>query len=253
MRIATAGAVCLHGFTGDPESWDAVLAQRPPGIEAICPPISGHDPTIPLTGDSFEDEVDRLAGSLPRSRGRYHLAGYSLGGRLALGLLVRHRQLFSSATLIGAHPGLGSESERRRRRAADDALARRLERDGVERFVDHWQSLPLFATQGSLAPEVVEAQRRRRLKHGADGLAYALRVLSLGRMPDYRRRLPGLDLPVHLMAGERDGKFRRLVMDMASVMPRTTVEIVPGAGHNLLLEAPRSVSAAISRGIVPPR
>ncbi len=239
--------VCLHGFTADPGAWDAVLAALPGDVEAVCPPIAGHHPDQPLTATRFEDEVDRLAALLPRAGDPCHLAGYSLGGRLALGLLARHRRLFASATLIGTHPGLGDEAERRDRAAADDALARRLERDGLEAFVDHWQDLSLFATQRALPPEVLAAQRARRLQHRPEGLAHALRTLSLGRMPNYRSYLPALDLPVHLMAGERDLKFRRLAEAMAAALPRATLEIVPAAGHNLLLEAPRAVAVAISR------
>ncbi len=232
--------VCLHGFTGSPAAWDAVLAALPEDARALCPAIAGHHPDLPLAARRFEHEVDRLAALMPQSGG-LHLAGYSLGGRLALGLLVRHRQLFASATLIGAHPGLGGAAERRDRAAADDALARRLEREGTRAFVDRWQDLPLFATQSALPPEVLEAQRRRRLRHRPEGLAHALRVLSLGRMPDFRRHLPALDLPICLMAGEQDEKFRRLVEEMASALPRATIQVVPAAGHNLLLEVPRAV------------
>ena len=237
--------VCLHGFTGAPESWDAVLAELPPDVETLCPGIVGHDPDIPRTGSHFEDEVDRLAATLASTDGPYHLAGYSLGARLALGLLVCHRQLFCSATLIGVHPGLGSERERQERAIADDELAHRLERDGVERFVDFWQSLPLFNSQSTLPPEVLHAQRQRRLDHASEGLAYALRALSLGRMPDYRSRLPKLDVPVLLMAGAEDLKFSRLAEAMSVLLPSSTFETVPAAGHNLLLEAPPEVAASL--------
>ncbi len=240
--------ICLHGFTGAPESWDAVLERLPAAVEAICPPIVGHHPDIPLTGGSFEDEVDRLAGTLPRSGGPYHLAGYSLGGRLALGPLVRHTELFSSATLVGVHPGLGRHSERSERAATDEALARRLEQGGVESFVDHWQRLPLFDSQHALPPEILAQQRRQRLGHRSAGLAHALRALSLGRMPDYRNALARLGLPIHLMVGERDDKFCRLAETMAPSL-RAEVEIVPAAGHNLVLEAPDAVAAAIQRGV----
>lgn len=239
--------VCLHGFTGGPASWDAVLAELP-GVDALRPTIAGHGPTAPLAG-SFEDEVDRLARALPAAP--CHLAGYSLGGRLALGLLVHHRHRFASATLIGVHPGLATEEERRRRRAADEELAGMLERSGLEPFVARWEALPLFATQRALPREVLEAQQRTRLGHRARGLAHALRVLGLGNMPDDSGELPRLDLPVHCMAGELDPKFRRLAERTAAALPRGTVEIVPGAGHNLPLEAPGAVAAAISRSLRP--
>ena len=223
-----------------------MLAALPAEVAAVRPAIVGHDPRLPLSGRRFEDEVDRLARALPPAAGGdCHLAGYSMGARLALGLLARHRRRFASATLIGVHPGLASAGERRARQASDEALARRLESEGLERFIDHWQSLPLFRTQAGLPPAVLAAQRRQRLRHDPAGLAYALRLLGLGQMPDYRAELARLELPIRLLAGELDGKFRRLGESMAEALPQAEVEVVPGAGHNLLLEAPRAVAAAI--------
>ena len=131
--------VCLHGFTGAPESWDEVRAALPAGGRVECPSLLGHDPGDTFTSPTFEAEVDRLARQL---RGRasdpllhssvdepWHLAGYSLGGRLALGLLAGHPSLFASATLIGTSPGLEGEDERRQRREADERRARLLKRE----------------------------------------------------------------------------------------------------------------------------
>ncbi len=238
--------ICLHGFTGAPESWDEVVAALPAGVDVDRPHILGHDPDGTIESETFEDEVDRLAR---RWRGRgwrgLHLAGYSQGGRLALGLLVRHRDLFSSATLVGASPGLESDGDRRQRRADDDRLARRLEEEGLESFLEHWETIPLFASQQSLPSVKRTAQRAQRLRHRPVALARALRVLGLGVMPNYWRTLPELDLRVHLMAGELDEKFSRMSRQMAELLPRATVEIVPSAGHNLLLEAPESVARAL--------
>lgn len=241
-----AKVVCLHGFTGSPESWDDVVADLAADVDR--PPLLGHDPGDAIGSRSFEEEVDRLAHRF-RARGwnGLHLAGYSQGGRLAVGLLARHRELFASATLIGASPGLDSERARQERRAADERLARLLEDEGLERFLEHWEALPLFASQRRLPEARRAAQRTLRLRHRPAGLARALRVLGSGRMPDYRSELPRIDLPVHLMAGELDAKFTELARLMAALLPRATVEIVPGAGHNLLLEAPRQVADAIRR------
>lgn len=242
----SARVVCLHGFTGAPESWDDVVAELAADVDR--PPLLGHDPGDAIGSRSFEDEVDRLARRF-RERGRsgLQLAGYSLGGRLAVGLLARHRELFASATLIGASPGLASEDARRRRRADDERLARLLEDEGLERFLEHWEALPLFASQRRQPEARLAAQRALRLRHRPAALARALRVLGLGAMPDYRSALPRIDVPVHLMAGELDAKFTELARQMAALLPRADVEIVPGAGHNLPLEAPRQVAAAIRR------
>jgi 2-succinyl-6-hydroxy-2,4-cyclohexadiene-1-carboxylate synthase len=66
-------------------------------------------------------------------------------------------------------------------------------------------------------------------------------------MPSYWTQLSRVDVPVLLMAGAEDVKYRRTARRMAELLPRATVEIVASAGHNLLLEAPGRVAAALAR------
>lgn len=236
----------LHGFTGGPASWDGVLAALPGHRASFRPWLLGHgSPPAGAEVEGFVGEVDRLAAWLAERSSRFHLAGYSLGGRLALGLLDRHPHLFSAATLIGASPGLAGAAERRQRAELDEVRALTLESGGVETFVDAWQDLPLFASQATLPASVLEEQRCQRLVHGAGGLARSLRILGPARMPDYRPALESVEVPVALLAGELDEKFCRLARDMAERLPRGRVEEVPGAGHNLLLEAPGAVARAL--------
>ena len=111
--------VLLHGFTGAPASWDGVRRSLDDAIPVLAPALLGHDGTAGSPAiRSFDDEVDRLAGAV-RGAGLEgaHLAGYSLGGRVALGLLVRHPGRFAAATLIGAHPGLQDPADRAERAA----------------------------------------------------------------------------------------------------------------------------------------
>lgn len=250
--------VFLHGFTGGPISWDAVIghvSSDPRGARRmLCPVITGHEGSLdgpreswPAQPRSFEDEVDRLAALLPR--GTLHLVGYSLGARLALGLLVRHRVRFETATLIGGHPGLDDAAARADRTEADDALAERLERAGLAAFVEEWEALPLWDTQRTLAPARLAAQRALRLSHDAPRLAHALRTLSLGRMPSWTAALATMDLPVTLVAGHADTKFRALAETMGAALPDARVVVLGDAaapfGHNLPLEAPGELARVI--------
>ncbi len=238
--------VLLHGFTGGPTSWDAVVAGLARGgADSLCLSLLGHaggparEAHAPLP-TSFEAEVDRLASSLPR--GPLHLVGYSLGARLALGMLVRHRVRFESATLIGVHPGLDSAAERAARVQADQALADQLLAQGLPAFVAKWEALPLFETQRSLPPARQRLQRAQRLAHSPEGLAAALRTLSLGSMPSYWDELAQLDLPLNLVVGGRDTKFLALAERMASCLPQARLEVIGSSaapvGHNVVLEAP---------------
>ncbi len=235
-------AVLIHGFSGSPESWRHVASRL--RVRTCSPAVCGHgtgSPAAPATvgGCSFEAEVDRLASEVreaaPAPR---YLAGYSLGGRLALGLLVRHPSLFLGAALIGANPGIDGETERAARSVADDDWARCIEEQGVAAFDRKWSALPLFESQGRLGAETVAEQRRIRLGHDPGALAAAMRALSLGAMPDYRSFLPMISCPVELIVGSLDTKFVALARQMAGRLPAAGVRVVDGVGHNVPLEAP---------------
>jgi 2-succinyl-6-hydroxy-2,4-cyclohexadiene-1-carboxylate synthase len=235
----------LHGFTGAPSSWDGVVGRLPPGAKVLRPPLLGHDPRRMDARDGFVGEVDRIASWLRDERhASLHLAGYSLGARVALGLLGRHGDLFARATLLGVNPGL-DDADRAARLTVDERWARIVEREGVARFVERWLAQPLFASQAALPWSTRAVARARRLRHSPDGLALALRTLGLGAMPDLRPMLPDVRVPVRLLAGAGDEKFRALAVATASAMPRATVVVVPRAGHDLLLERPGAVAAAL--------
>ncbi len=239
--------LCLHGFTGSSAGWDEVLAELTPRVQAWCPDLLGHGQAA-SRATRFADEIERLAEELQtRDLRAVHLVGYSLGARVGLGLLVRVPERFATATLIGVHPGLRTAAERQARAVADEALAELLEREGLAAFLAVWENLPLFAAQADLPAERRARQRSQRLQQSAGGLARALRVLGLAQMPDYWPALPQLTLPVRLLIGARDDKFQALAAEMLELLPQGELELVPGAGHNLVLEAPQAVAAALSR------
>lgn len=241
--------VLLHGYAGSPAAWDEVRAALPSGSRVLCPALVGHAPDTGPARD-FESEIARLARLIAAAGLEHaHLCGYSLGGRLALGLLIRHPGLFSRATLIGAHPGLPEgDPVRLERAAADERWATIAERQGAAAFADQWAAQPLFASQRALAPEVAAKQAAARARLDGKALAAAMRALSLARMPDWGPSLTGVALPVQLIAGALDDKFVALARAMAGRIPGARLTIVPGAGHNVLIERPSAIIAALLAG-----
>lgn len=235
----------LHGFTGSPASWDAVLALLPER-RTLRPALLGHG-APPPEATTFAGEIARLAELLPAEP--VHLAGYSLGARVALSLALAHPARVRRLTVIGVHPGLPTKEERQTRRDGDARWRQVLTEDGIERFVRAWEALPLFATQRRLPAELTAAHRAARLRHDPHALARSLEVLGLGEMPDCRPGLARLTMPVTLMAGELDEKFVTLAHELALALPHATLRTVPGAGHDLLLERPDLVAVELrSRG-----
>jgi 2-succinyl-6-hydroxy-2,4-cyclohexadiene-1-carboxylate synthase len=181
-----------------------------------------------------------LLDSLPESIDR--LVGYSLGGRIALGMLRAAPERFRSATLVSAHPGLSNPAERAVRRATDRCWIELLRRDGVPGFVCTWESLPLFAGQARLPVEALARQRARRLSHRAEGLMASMEVFGLAEMPDTREDLRRFTGELRWIVGADDPKFVRIAWQVMDLRPNTDLRSLTGVGHNALLEAPQQLA-----------
>ncbi len=239
MPIPPTPIVLLHGFTQTGRSWAPTNAALGGGVEAIAPDLRGHGDAADARPVSFEAVSDDVLALAPED---FVLAGYSMGGRIALALALRAPARVKHLLLVGASPGLADDEERRARRAADEALADRIERDGIEAFVRDWAASPLFANQ---PPAVAAAAHAERLRQTPAGLAAALRGLGTGVMEPLWDRLPELAMPVTLVVGEHDEKFRAIAERMAAAIPHATLHVVPGAGHAVQLEAPAAVAALL--------
>ena len=239
----------LHGFSGDSTTWDAFRANIGSGFRLIAPDLLGHGKSAaPADSERYrmsEAAADMIALLDLLGSDRAHLLGYSMGGRLALCLALRYPSRFNSLIMESASPGMANEAERAERRQQDEALARRIESDGIDAFVDFWESLPLWESQRTLTPETRLAQRNQRLRNGAIGLANSLRGMGAGAQPSLWHELPGLRMPTLLLVGEGDHKFRAINEQMAGHMPKAELRLISGAGHNTHLEQPAQFAARV--------
>ena len=230
--------VLLHGFTQTGAAWEPVIARLPAGRDALAPDLRGHGSAADARPVDLGAVIDDLDGLVDDAA----LAGYSMGGRLALAYAVARPGRVRRLVLVGASPGLDDPRERAARRVADDRLARRIEEGGVAAFARDWAALPLFAGQ----PEAVAAAaQRQRLTQTPAGLAAALRGLGTGALPSLWGALEDLELPVTLVVGERDARFRAIAEEMARRLPCARVRVVDGAGHAVHLEAPGALVEAL--------
>ena len=101
--------------------------------------------------------------------------GYSMGGRYALHVALRHPGLVRRLVLVSATGGIDDPRDRAARRQADEALAAKVETEGVAAFVAWWLERPLFATLPAEAAAVDS-----RLGGTAAGLAASLRLAGTG-------------------------------------------------------------------------
>lgn len=234
--------VLLHGFAGTGATWDPVrglLGDR----SVLTPDLPGHGAGEPGVGTSvtFSACVTSVLAQAPPV---FVLGGYSLGGRVALHVALAAPARVTKLVLIAATAGLRSPEARAERRAADDKLAGAIEQDGLGAFADRWTTQPLFAED---PPHAVAAQRADIARQTPAGLAAALRGIGTGTMAPLWDRLGELTMPVTLVVGERDAKFREVARELARALPDAHTVIVPGAGHGLPREAPAAVADVLGR------
>lgn len=232
--------VLLHGFTHTGASWDGVVSALGERYLSVAPDLRGHGTASADTPVTLTAVIDDIAGMGPHA---FTLAGYSMGGRLALQIALALPGRVKHLILVGASPGIRDAVQREQRRAADEQLADELEGMTIDAFARRWAQTPVLAGQSPRLEAEVHADR---LRNTPLGLARALRGLGTGALPSVWERLGELGMPVTLVAGERDRKFSAIAEQMAAELRCAEVVIVPGVGHAVHLEAPKSVAAAIA-------
>ena len=240
--------VVLHGFTGSATAVAPLTSRLPEPVLALDLPGHGSEPISDDPADYTMAAAVSGVVSATAHLVRFALVGYSMGGRVALNVALAHPDRVASLALIGARPGIDDPAERDERIAADEALADRIESEGIEWFADYWTARPLFATQRTRLSADQQAElRTQRLACDPRGLAHSLRGMGAGAVEPIGCRLSELSMPCVLIAGSDDAKFAAIAQQMAAVMPRATVCCIPNAGHAAHLEAPDATAAAVIR------
>ena len=238
----------LHGFTQNGRSWLEIISRMPQGWMWIVPDLRGHGETRTraealCTMDACTRDLEMLWDHLGVTR--THLAGYSMGGRLALHVAARRPERILSLLTIGAHAGLEEEA-RAGRRLGDDALAHRIENDGLEAFIKYWSGLPLFAGLERRGPAFVAQVRAERMTNHVAGLACSLRGMGAGSMDPLWDDLAHVTFPCTFVAGQLDHGYVSSARRLAATVPNGRVEVVSRAGHTVHQERPEAFARILA-------
>jgi 2-succinyl-6-hydroxy-2,4-cyclohexadiene-1-carboxylate synthase len=230
----------LHGFTGRGTSWGAHATAFARRFRVVVVDLPGHGRSGARQPARAGVGVPRMTSPILRREGcaPAYVLGYSLGARVALRLAVTRPDVVRRLVLESPSAGIATDAERSARRATDGARADRVERDGIEAFVDEWQREPVFASHANLPPARAARLRAERLRNRPAGLAISLRGAGQGSMEPLHDRLGEVRAPTLVIAGALDGTGRARAEAVAAGIPGARLETVPGAGHTPHLETP---------------
>jgi 2-succinyl-6-hydroxy-2,4-cyclohexadiene-1-carboxylate synthase len=230
--------VLVHGFSQTGECLGPLGDALEVGHRVVRVDQPGHGGSL----RHLEADLVRGAEMLVTTAGRAVYLGYSMGARLCLHAALAEPASVEALVLIGGTAGIIEEDARLERRRSDEALAQRIEEVGIDRFLEDWLSLPMFAG----LPDWARFDHERR-RNTAGGLAASLRHAGTGTMEPLWDRLAELECPVLCVTGSLDERYGELANAMVSRLAGPAVHReVPGAGHAAHLENPEGVIELVS-------
>ncbi|KAL2455175.1 Protein PHYLLO [Forsythia ovata] len=251
--------VFLHGFLGAGDDWMPIMKALSSSLRCVAIDLPGHGGSKLLNVSQGQSlSMDVVVNMLCKvlhdlTPGKVVLVGYSMGARISLYMALKCSNKVEGAVIISGSPGLTDPDARTSRRAKDDFRACSLVSNGLEFFLDTWYSEELWSSLRS-HPHFKQIVANRSQHDDLHTLAKVLSDLSIGRQQSLWGDLKKCTLPILLIVGERDVKFKKIARDMYSKMNDETrntdcppIVEIPNSGHAVHLENPLPVIAAVSQ------
>lgn len=235
-------AVLLHGLGGSRIGWRPQLAGLHATHRVIAWDAPGYGGSEPVSAPTFTAYAERAAAFIHvvSPAAPVDLVGMSFGGMIAQYATAAHPELIRSLTLLCTSPAFGLDGT-----DPDDWRAARLA--GLEAFGSPGAAAPAILSSlagpkaAHVVPEAVEAMERVPMA----GLLDALATIT-GH--DSRAVLGSIQVPTLVLVGSEDEETPpSYAQGIVDLMPHARLQVIPGAGHLLNLEAPDAVNAAIMR------
>lgn len=225
----------LHGFLGNSQDFNEVIDLLSEEFYCLTVDLPGHGKTrvfgdedcytMSATASALMELLDSL--KIPKCG----LIGYSMGGRLALYLVLNFPSRFSEVVLESTSPGLKTEEARLTRLQLDLNLAQQLELMDFQHFLIKWYQQPIF--QSLQKHKDLDKLIEKRRENNPVELAKSLRNMGTGKQPSLWTQLSKNKIPLLLLVGEFDHKFRSINEEMMSLSDITLLKIIPNCGHNI--------------------
>lgn len=238
---AGAPLLLFHGGNGSWRHWirqiprfaasRCVVAPDLPGLGDSAMPAEPHDPP---------HAAHAVAAGLPQVIGtaQADLVGFSFGANIAGHVAAEAGPVIRSLTLVGA----GSLGVPRN----PTQLEKIRDKEGEARIAAHRMNLAalMIADPARIDPLALEIQERNTVLARFRSRGFASAALL-------KAALARTAMPVCALWGERDqvavGHIPARIAAVREVRPDAAAEVIPGAGHWTMYEAPDAFEAALLR------
>lgn len=237
----------MHGIGNYGRVWDFFAAEIAGRMRLVAPDARGHgDSAKPADGYAPEDFVaDAVSVMEAYALARPIVVGHSMGGGHAMALAALHPDRVRALVLVDVGPDIGREGGER---------ARQLSLGRPDRFADDAAALAYLQQTSPGYSDAVYANRMAHVFRREDGGGVVWRsskdalmriLLGTSRGGQAWRAAEALPMPVLVVRGTRstslqEGTYRRM---LETIPHATGLEL--DAGHNVQLDRPRELAAAV--------
>ena len=213
--MSTPSALLLPGTLCDAALWAGVAVLTGAGLTGAGP----------VRGKSLEDAAAQLLQTAPE---RFHLVGFSLGAIVAFEIVRQAPQRVVRLSLISANPHAPTAAQL-------DAWAAQEQQVRAGRFGEVTTAL---ASGAGAHVQTVQDMARR-----VEPETFLEQLNILRSRPDSRSTLAAYAGPLSLLVGTGDTVTPpSLAQEMAALAPQADLQLIPGAGHYLPLDAPQAIT-----------
>ncbi|WP_169168268.1 alpha/beta fold hydrolase [Acidovorax sp. SRB_24] len=229
--------VLIPGMLNTTAIWRGVVARLQETLGETAR-IHVVDVTVQSTTEDMASDAWQCVQDLPAETPCF-VAGFSMGGYVALEMLADQRRPLAGAWLVSTSPRPESASTAPHREQAIAALA--------ADFEGAIQATARYGTYGRDAEQLEPLLQMMR----EVGSATAIRqTRAIMQRRDLRDRIRTLSLPVQVLCGEDDRITpKKLSEELAALVPGATLQLVPHAGHMLPWEQPDLIADAMGRAL----
>lgn len=224
----------LHGWGTHHRVWDELAQPLGANLNVMAPDFPGYG-AVPC---SIEHTVDQLAAAAPA---QCMVAGWSLGGQLALVWARRYPQQVQRLMLIAATPRFVSGPDWPRGMAPEvfGEFSQSLQCDSIaalRRFL-------LLQTQGDVQARRVARQLEAALSLQAlPDSSVLMETLRWLQTTDLRAILPEITQPTLVIHGDRDRIAAPAAGEyLAAQLPQARLAMIAGAAHAPFISEPKAM------------
>jgi len=251
VGVREAGAVdappllFLHGFPLSGAMWGPQVEEFAADWRTLAPDVRGCGTSDVGTGQyTMETLVDDLFAVLDQTVGGEPVAavGLSMGGYILLRALEREPARFRGVALCDTRSG----ADGRTGKLARAIGIRRIEREGLEPFVDDFLAAVLAPGTRQTRPDLWHGLKRLMMENSPIGVRGQL--LAMASRIDTGRVLEKISVPALVVNGGEDRLTRPSAgQAMAAKIPNAVFSTIEGAGHLSSIEAPGEFNRILRR------